>query len=278
MGVSETRASRRLEGNSIRMFFALLATASILASVARAGPGWQCNGPDYIALPAATKLDHIWENCAADQTSAPWLSMLEVGEIMFESMCPTFNTEGDQLPLGWTGNVRQKYIHSVGTVGKVEWVDMGGHPYTGIFQGASQGIARLSLAQEPSPPALNTKPGMGLKFLRDGIDSANLVAMYGVGGQESWNFFANDFTNHIPDIPLALEVLGAKFYTATNNIRQVGVSDWSKFGEDGVEVTEPVFPYRLRFHPTGEFVFSDTYVRPVTEHLKTIPADSTPYE
>merc|ERR1712130_932326 len=140
--VSETRASRRLEGKRIRMSFALVATASILASVARAGPGWQCNGPDYIALPAATKLDQIWENCAADQTSAPWLSMLEVGEIMFESMCPTFNTEGDQLPLGWTGNVRQKYIHSVGTVGKVEWVDMGGHPYTGIFQGASQGIAK----------------------------------------------------------------------------------------------------------------------------------------
>merc|ERR1712130_733564 len=136
--VSETRASRRLEGKRIRMSFALVATASILASVARAGPGWQCNGPDYIALPAATKLDQIWENCAADQTSAPWLSMLEVGEIMFESMCPTFNTEGDQLPLGWTGNVRQKYIHSVGTVGKVEWVDMGGHPYTGIFQGASR--------------------------------------------------------------------------------------------------------------------------------------------
>ena len=141
------------------MSFALVATASILASVARAGPGWQCNGPDYIALPAATKLDQIWENCAADQTSAPWLSMLEVGEIMFESMCPTFNTEGDQLPLGWTGNVRQKYIHSVGTVGKVEWVDMGGHPYTGIFQGASQGIARLSLAQEPSPQT----PVFGLK-------------------------------------------------------------------------------------------------------------------
>merc|ERR1711902_239587 len=76
---------------------------------------------------------------------------------------------------GWTGNVRQKYIHSVGTVGKVEWIDMGGHPYTGIFQGASQGIARLSLAQEPSPPALNTAPGMGLKFLRDGVDSANLL-------------------------------------------------------------------------------------------------------
>ena len=203
------------------MFLALFATASILASLARAGPGWQCNGPDYIALPAATKLEHIWENCADDQTSAPWLSMLEIGEIMFEDMCPTFNTEGDQLPLGWLGNVRQKYIHTVGTVGKVEWVDLGGHPYTGIFQGASHGIARLSLAQEPSPPAPGTAPGMGLKFLRDGVDSANLVAMFDVAGQESWNFFENIFTTHIPEVSGPLVFLGAKFYTATNNIRQV---------------------------------------------------------
>ena len=28
---------------------------------------------------------------------------------------------------------------------------------------------------------------------------------------------------------------------------QVGVSDWAKYGEDGQEVGNPVFPYRLRF-------------------------------
>ena len=203
------------------MFHTFLAIVGVLAGIAQSGPGWQCEGPDYIALTAEEKLNRIWENCADDQTSASWLGMLEVGEIMFEDMCPTFNTKGDQLPLGWTGNVRQKYIHTVGTVGKVEWVDLGGHPYTGIFQGASQGIARLSLAQEPSPPALNTAPGMGLKFLRDGVDSANLVAMYDVAGQESWNFFKNIFTNHIPEVSGPLVFLGAKFYTATNNIRQV---------------------------------------------------------
>jgi hypothetical protein len=38
---------------------------------------------------------------------------------------------------------------------------------------------------------------MGLKFLRDGVDSANLVAMYSVDGQDTFNFFANDFKNHI---------------------------------------------------------------------------------
>jgi hypothetical protein len=118
---------------------------------------------------------------------------------------------------------------------------------------------------------------MGLKFLRDGIDSANLVAMYDVGGQESWNFFENIFTNHIPEVSGPLVFLGAKFYTATNNIRQVGVSDWAASGQDGQAVSAPVFPYRLRFEPTGEIDFSDEYVRPFTEDLVSIPVDTVLY-
>ena len=46
-----------------------------------------------------------------------------------EDMCPTFVTPGDALPPG-----RRKVIHSVGVVGRVEWRDVGGHPYTGVFK------------------------------------------------------------------------------------------------------------------------------------------------
>merc|ERR1712158_174281 len=88
----------------------------------------------------------------------------------------------------------------------------------------------------------------------------------------------NIFTNHIPEVSGPLVFLGAKFYTATNNIRQVGVSDWAKYGEDGQEVGNPVFPYRLRFQPTGEISFPDEYVRPFTEDLKSIPRDSILYD
>lgn len=61
---------------------------------------------------------------------------------------------------------------------------------------------------------------MGLKFLRDGIDSANLVAMYSVNGQPNdWNFFSNDFTNHIGSAKtVALKALAKKFSTATDYI------------------------------------------------------------
>jgi len=55
------------------------------------------------------------------------------------------------------------------------------------------------------------------------------------------------------------------------------VSNWAKYGEDGKEVANPVFPYRLRFQPTGEIDFSDEYVRPFTEDLKSIPVDTVLY-
>lgn len=74
-------------------------------------------------------------------------------------------------------------------------------------------------------------PGMGLKFLRDGMQSANLVSMYSVNGQPSWNFFANDFSNHIgPATSASLELLAAKFATATPYVQTVGLSDFSNFG------------------------------------------------
>ena len=92
--------------------------------------------------------------------------------------------------------------------------------------GLDHGIIRMSLATEPDPDVKKTVPGMGLKFLRDGIDSGNLVAMFSLQGQESWNFFKNDFSNHIPlsatpqQVPLVLQ-----FATATKYIQQVGLSN-----------------------------------------------------
>jgi len=240
----------------------------------------EVSSPAYLSLSAAEKADRLWSNCLDDSTSTPWFSSLDQGvKLIAEPMCPVFRTPGDELPEQGDGTTRAKVIHTVGAVGRVEWKDLGGHNYSGVFNGAQHGLVRLSLALEPDTEELNTAPGMGLKFLRDGVDSANLVAMYSVDGQQSWNFFKNDFSNHIPKISFAkTATLGLKFATATRNIRQVGISDWGKYGENGVETANPSFPYRLRFHPTGNISFSDTYTRPTTEDLVTIPAGSVLYQ
>ena len=175
---------------------------------------------------------------------------------------------------------RKKVIHSVGVVGRVEWRDAGGHPYTGIFRGARHGIARLSsaLPADPSSSYSQPTPGMGLKFLRDGRDSANMLAVYSIESQESWNFFKNDFANHIPSPGFFAAPIIMKFATATVHIQQVGISNWGKAGEDGNPEAAPRFPYRLRFHPTGDIAFPDEYRRPINDELMTIPPGSTLYQ
>merc|ERR1712165_208928 len=259
---------------------ALLAI-SLLVCLTGAQAFQEVSSAEYIALTAAEKSEIIWNNVMEDLTPADWFGVLELPGIFTESMCPTIRAPGDELP--WEEGIisdgtRYKYIHTVGAVGQVQWVDRGGHSYSGIFTGATKGVVRFSLAKEPAPPALNTAPGMGLKFLRDGIDSANLVAMYAVDGQESWNFFKNDFTNHIGPGGLELVPLEIKFSEATNYISEVALSDFGQYGESGSQVADPKFPFMLRFHPTGEFMFSEDYVRPFTEDLTSPPAGSTLYE
>ena len=144
---------------------------------------------------------------------------------MIVSQDPVFDTPGDELECGWT-SCRNKTIHAQGNVAKIQWKDFGGHPYTGMFKGADTGFARLSVAKPVDTKTPNLAPGMAVKLLRDGEDSANFVCMFSVDGQDSLDFFANDFVNHIPEpTSLALKPLKARFATATSWIQTVGLSE-----------------------------------------------------
>jgi len=249
------------------------------------GLAWEeTSSAAYIAKTAAEKNAIIAANVIEDTTPGDWYGILEMPGLFTESMCPTLRAPGDELPFEEgiiSDGTRYKYIHTVGTVGQVEWKDLGGHSYSGIFNGGSvNGWARLSQAKEPSPPALDTAPGMGLKFLRDGIDSANLVAMYSVNGQEGWNFFQNDFTTHLGPAGLELIPVALKFSEATNYVQEVGLSDWGLYGADGVQVdaADWKFPFMLRFKPTGEISFPDEYVNDWKDDLMSIPVGTTLYQ
>lgn len=148
---------------------------------------------------AKSKLKYLWDEITSDSSSWKWPSLLELAGIFVESMEPTFSTKGDCMPPGNFYGLRGKLIHSIGVVGKVKFHAEPGSPFTGIFRGATHGLVRFSAAKQPTP-STSLGPGMGLKFLRDTMDSANLVAMYRVDGQPGdWNFFANSFTTTIPD-------------------------------------------------------------------------------
>lgn len=88
---------------------------------------------------------------------------------------------------------------------------------TGIFEGADYGIIRMSCGAQPDETKKNASqaqgnfaPGFGLKFLRDGVKSANLVTL--TPAQDNWNFFSNDFSNHVPIVPAPVST---KFGTVT---------------------------------------------------------------
>ena len=92
---------------------------------------------------------------------------------------------------------------------------------------------RLSSAAQPTADGKQPlTPGMGLKFLRDAIDSANLVSMNNVNGQlNDWNFFSEDFSTHIPVASgIQLTALFDKFSSATSYIQEIGLSNFAKAG------------------------------------------------
>lgn len=53
--------------------------------------------------------------------------------------------------------------------------------------------------------------------------------------------------------------ISLNFASASDYIQAVGLSDFARYEIDGTVVTEPVFPFKLRFEPTGKVEFSDEY-------------------
>ena len=136
---------------------------------------------------------------------------------------------------------------------------------------------RLSVAANPDGNPFT--PGIALKLLRDGVDSANMIGMYSMDGQPgSNNFFAHSFSNHIP-FPkpgMASEALNKKFSSASDYITSLGLSDSATIDQYGNYQMNANFPWKIRFvpnprlkeiAPAGELSSSD-----FTEQLMEIPA------
>ena len=144
-------------------------------------------GDEYQALTASKKQEDIMaEVSRTNGEHGPWYGAFKTAVRLFlaQSGKPTMDYQGDTMPPGKLYGYRQRVIHSVGTIAKVSLKPQAtsSHPFTGIFEGASHGIIRLSLAGQPSLVGSFT-PGFALKFLRDGLPSVNLVAAPSVDGQ-----------------------------------------------------------------------------------------------
>jgi len=206
----------------------------------------------YEKLSASQKkalvMAHI-QSTTGTSGSYPWLTSIFPG-IMGESVMTSFDASADVFP-----EERIKYIHSVGVTGGIKFVRTGDHGYAGLFQGAEYGLVRFSSAAKPGigaiipgmPGSGGVIPGMGIKFFRDGRESANFVAMYSLDGQKCTdkNFFAHDWSNHIGATKnFGLKLAASKFWQASYCSQMVGLSDLASSG-DG---SQGSFPFSLIFH------------------------------
>jgi len=242
------------------------------------------SSPSYQAKSASEKMATLWESIEATKgTSASWPSAFAIALIFLENLNISFDEKGDVMP--W---LRRKLIHSVGVIARSTWTTApAAKRYSGILAGGCDNLLlRLSVAKNPDPSKSsadeaikNFVPGMAFKCLRSGRPSANLIAMYSVAGQASWNFFKNDFT-HAPAYPDdrsqdgAGKALVSKFSGVNKWPMTIGLEDLAHFDQQGRDESrhegELTYPFQLIFRPrqshTARFIdnYEDHYVSQLT--------------
>lgn len=225
-----------------------MALAMLILAVEFSGDSWQ-------AKSARDKFNALWERVTADPTPGSFPNPIKLLELFIESMDASFDTISDDLPYQGPFDLvrRSKLIHGVGVIAPIRWRSIGNHPYTGLFKGSDYGFARLSWAKSVDLKSAHPwLPGVAFKLLRDGQKSANFMAMTSLLGVNTPNFFANDVTNHVPDLSpnadgLILKLKGA-FEKASKWPVFLGLSDMSRYDQNGSQTSQPVFPWRLIFH------------------------------
>jgi hypothetical protein len=104
------------------------------------------------------------------------------------------------------------------------------HDFTGSLKGTEHGLLRIS-------EVLTVKPGFrpstsaALKFLRDGVESGNMLTLHDFGGHESYNYLGVDYHTHVPlpDNECALMTAQAKLATVSKHIGNMSVKGLGDF-------------------------------------------------
>jgi len=228
---------------------------------------------------ADRKMQILSTHIYADTNKDDWPNVFEKTELLIESMKTSFETEGDDFPKQALGLLtRKKLIHSVGVIVKSEYIALD-RSYTGVFQGCRNVLLRFSSAtpvETKGGPSVMA-PGIGVKFLRDKVPSANTFAMFSLVGQPSYNFFAHDFSGHVGELakdgPTPVQLLRQRFLTASDFAPFAGLWKLAQYDEFGRAENKIKFPFRLHFHPTKALhtAFPDKFTGQTYEDQLTNP-------
>ena len=226
--------------------------------------GRNFNGLDYESQTRQQKLDSLWERITRDEQAGS----TQLWKSVYIDMSHPWEWHGDEMKCGFF-SCRKKVFHARGGVAKASWQDLGGHSYTGVFKGADSMIVRTSYGAEPEPTdSSGGAAGFAAKFLRDGIDSANILS---IGGLSSLDYFEGQFKNQI-GASSEVGPLGRFFLNRFNNVNNftnsMGLSFLAEYDQYGTQETEIVMPFRIRLVATEEFNFPDSAADGYTDHLQ----------
>lgn len=222
----------------------------------------QFNTPEYLAQSASCKKRQIWKKITADTRINRWFDGPDLMPLFTQDMNLSFDHTGDTMPEG-----RVKMTHPRGVSLKVAFLPTSDSPYTGIFRGAKHGIMRISETVRTNPEVPQTSPGFGIKFLRDGMDSADTVTMFSFDGQPSFNYFANRWSTHLnePINECSRQTIGKKLAETTPHIGAMSVMNWGQYTEEGIEESEPLWPFLLEFEPFDVYGWTDSWQEDFTD-------------
>ena len=177
---------------------------------------------------------------------------VKVGEYNREIIICTLATRAPLRP----NSARRMYMGLIGYMARLsaKSAALGVLPSQGCCPWcACAGLLRFSTATPVDPDTPNITPGIGLKLLRDGVPSANVVAMPGLDGQADFNILTRNYSNHL-EMPVswATQIVAAKFVQASYCPLMVGLADMAAFEEDGTEIKDWSAPFELIFVPNPE--------------------------
>ena len=170
--VSETEEESVAEESVAEEVVEEVAVEEAPACIARGTYDWNTDafsGNAYQRKSRSEKMSQLWD--AITEVNTVICQQFDTLENLFiQDPRESFgNVQSDEMP----GN-RNKLVHQQGVVAQAEFISNGEHTYTGVFEGSDSILIRMSETDffvDGVTGAAN--PSIALKFLRDGVPSAN---------------------------------------------------------------------------------------------------------
>ncbi|MAF76773.1 MAG: hypothetical protein CME60_01335 [Halobacteriovoraceae bacterium] len=250
---------------------------TLIHTVAAVATTVSVQAANYNTLSACAKQEYLWNKVKeSEYKSLPRFSKFGVVQLMgmtLQQLSKKENHNSDFAPKKW-----KKYLHERGVMAKIKFESTGEHKYSGAFLGHECGLIRLSLTFRPTK-SRDVAPGLALKLLRDGHESANVSLLYRLDGQgKNYNFFENPLSNIVPIAGgIGPKLIHSLFKRVSDYPEELSVNHMAAYTEEGKKSASPEAPKQIFFVPNKSLKFSSK-AHDVREDLLTIESGTKLYD